>query len=241
MKEGLYLCGPNDTPRNGIYTGDATQLSRFIPDESVDLIFTDPPYSTKSLHLYQWLAQETIRVLKPGGFILAMCGGLNLDKIYAMFAAIPGLRYYWQYNIHLAGSKAAVVWPGGNKHVPIVTRTRAVLAYSKGKAYSRCATLDLVQGTTADKRYHIWGQEERTTRYYIDCFSEVGDLVWDPFCGGGTTVAMCKLIDRRWLAFESDPRVTEIARDRVENIIAPLLALQAEQLALDMMTMTNLP
>ena len=41
---GPYLLGPNNTPENGIYTGDAWELARAIPDESVDLIFTDPVY-----------------------------------------------------------------------------------------------------------------------------------------------------------------------------------------------------
>ena len=39
MKLGPYLLGPNDTPENGIYTGDARELAKAIPDESVDLIF----------------------------------------------------------------------------------------------------------------------------------------------------------------------------------------------------------
>ena len=35
MKLGPYELGPNDTPENGIYCGDARELSRAIPDESV--------------------------------------------------------------------------------------------------------------------------------------------------------------------------------------------------------------
>jgi len=228
--------GPNDTPENGIYCGDCCELARAIPDESVDLIFTDPPYLVKCLYLYDWLANEAVRVLKPGGFVLAMCGGVALDKIYRIFGETP-LMYYWQYNIHMLGARTGVVWKNGdeNKRVPVVTRTRPVLAYSKGEGLARCGTLDLIQGTKADKRFHVWGQEERTTRYYVDCFSAEGDVVFDPFCGGGTTLAMCKLIDRRWLAFEQDPCTAVIARDRVENLIPPLFMLEAEQLAMAMM------
>lgn len=38
---------------------------------SVDLIFTDPPYEKKSLHLYGDLAQCAARWLKPGGLLMA--------------------------------------------------------------------------------------------------------------------------------------------------------------------------
>lgn len=47
MRIGPYAPGPNNEPERGIYTGDAMLLGREIPDESIDLIFTDPPTSKK--------------------------------------------------------------------------------------------------------------------------------------------------------------------------------------------------
>jgi DNA modification methylase len=44
MTLGPYKLGFNSDENVGIYTGDARELSRAIPDESVDLIFTDPVY-----------------------------------------------------------------------------------------------------------------------------------------------------------------------------------------------------
>ena len=46
-----------------------------IPANSVDMIFTDPPYVKDLFECYHWLADEAARVLKPGGFLAAMCGG----------------------------------------------------------------------------------------------------------------------------------------------------------------------
>ena len=65
---GPYLLGPNDE-NQGVYTGDARHLALDIPDGSIDLIFTDPPYSKKYLPLYGWLAFMAERILKPGGFL----------------------------------------------------------------------------------------------------------------------------------------------------------------------------
>lgn len=56
-----------------------------LADESVDLIFTDPPYARKSLYLYEQLAAESMRLLKPGGFVLAMTGGNYNGPIHKMF------------------------------------------------------------------------------------------------------------------------------------------------------------
>ena len=41
-----------------------------LPDNSVDMIFSDPPYVKDLIHTYDWLAQEAARVLKPGKFVL---------------------------------------------------------------------------------------------------------------------------------------------------------------------------
>ncbi|MBU1621856.1 MAG: hypothetical protein KJ604_20565, partial [Gammaproteobacteria bacterium] len=68
---GPYLLGPNDTPENGIYTGDARELAEAIPDESVDLIFTDPVYDR--IDDYRWLAEAVARVLKQDRACLVWC------------------------------------------------------------------------------------------------------------------------------------------------------------------------
>lgn len=43
---GAYLLGPNDTPENGIYTGDCSRLLTDLPSDCIDLVLTDPPFGT---------------------------------------------------------------------------------------------------------------------------------------------------------------------------------------------------
>jgi tRNA/tmRNA/rRNA uracil-C5-methylase (TrmA/RlmC/RlmD family) len=45
--------------------------------------------------------------------------------------------------------------------------------------------------------------------------TEAGDLVVDPFCGGGTVPAACQALGRRWLATEIDPEAIAMARKRL--------------------------
>ena len=47
--------------------GDMQNESVQVPDNSVHLIFTDPPYDEKSSYLYDSLALHGYRVLKAGG------------------------------------------------------------------------------------------------------------------------------------------------------------------------------
>ena len=53
--------------------GDMKTLGENIPDNSIDLIFTDPPYNEASLSLYGDLAKLADRVLKPGGSLSHLC------------------------------------------------------------------------------------------------------------------------------------------------------------------------
>ena len=45
--------------------GDSINLMAALPDNSVDLILTDPPYKKESIYLYDELAREANRILKP--------------------------------------------------------------------------------------------------------------------------------------------------------------------------------
>ena len=195
-----------------IYTGDCRDLAAMIPDSSVDLICTDPPYLKKYLPLYSWLGFEARRVLKPDGFLLVYAGNYWKNDIFCRLGATY-LDYYYDF-ILVNGGASPVLW-----NRKIIARHKSILAYNQpgSKARPRTNVLSAFNGSKADKRYHEWGQDENSARYFVDCFSQPGDLVVDFFCGGGTVPVVCQALDRRYLAFELDPEVAERARDRVAN------------------------
>lgn len=215
---------------DSIVLGDARDLAPAIPDGSVDLIFTDPSYRQEDLHLYGWLAEMAARVLKPGGFCLAMAGGLHLNEVFKLMD--EHLTFFWLYEIEMTGQRLGIVWPHGNNRVRIVAQVRPVAAYSKGPSLSRISTLGLVKGSGRDKKYHAWGQDEASTRYFVDCFSDVGDVVLDPFSGGGTTAAMCATLKRRFLAFDKDPEAVKQSQERIATVQPLLFDQQPSQLKL---------
>lgn len=192
--------------------------TQYLPlqNESVDMIFSDPPYVKDQIHTYQWLANEAVRVLKPGKFIAVMCGGMALNDIMRWFDS-AGLDFYWLYQLGMTATGAGIVWRHGNRNVPISTRTKHVLVYSKGKSLARCATVGLYWAGGVDKKWHHWGQDIDSHRYYIDCFSKLGDLVLDPMVGGGTTAEACHLLGRRWIVGDIDPVAIETTKTRMSG------------------------
>lgn len=199
-----------------ITTGDALELSRAIPDESVDLVFCDPPYLKRHIEagVYSWLAQTAARVLKPGRFCLAYTGTEWLPTVLSQMK--EHLSFFWLCILRYDGGAGYVY------HKRAIVRYTPIVAFVKGKSAPCTPFLDCATGSGADKRFHIWGQDERTASYYIDCFSRPGDLVFDPFCGGGTVPAVCKQIHRHYIAFEIDSATADRARRRLE-VVQPVL------------------
>lgn len=48
----------------------------------------------------------------------------------------------------------------------------------------------------------------------VTLFSFDGDLVYDPFCGSGTTIIACEKLDRRCRAIEIEPKYCAVALER---------------------------
>ena len=195
---------------NVITTADARDLAQRLPDNSVDLVFADPPYLKEHIEdgIYAWLAEVAARVLKENGFCLAYCG--TYWKYQAMLQMGRYLEYFWDYG---------VLFPGGPKGMHYGRRTMPmhtpILAFRKGKAMPTAAVLDLYKGSGASKKFHKWGQDAPSAQYFLSCFSHPGDLVFDPFTGGGTIPVVCTLLGRDFIACEIDAAQAQIARARL--------------------------
>lgn len=180
-----------------------------VTDNSIDLVFTDPPYAKEYLPCYEWLAREAARVLKPGGFVFAMAGGMYLDKIYAMFSAMQELKYFWEFH-HKSNGDAPYIWPK-----KVVAKSKVILCYCKGDGAPRTNVISIFESAKESKRWHEWGQDIESARYYIDCFSKPGDLVCDPFLGGGTSAIACMALKRKFIGFDIDAEALKISQDRI--------------------------
>lgn len=199
-----------------IHQGDAREIINQIENESVDLIFTDPPYAKEYLPLYEWLARDASRKLKKTGFLAAYVGCYHLADVMDLMN--PHLEYFMELVVFGTGF-GSMIWQRR-----VIGKHKSILLYRPkgGMGMPRCNITSVFTGTGADKRFHAWGQDETSARYYIDCLSRKGDLVYDPFVGGGTTPAMCKVLGRNFIGSEIDFDACEVARNRVEQQQMPL-------------------
>jgi DNA-binding CsgD family transcriptional regulator len=76
-----------------LHVGDFRKLAHLIPDESAELVFTDPPYDRDAIPLYGAAALEAARILQPGGSMICYCGHHMLPEVLPVM--IQHLKYFW--------------------------------------------------------------------------------------------------------------------------------------------------
>jgi hypothetical protein len=180
-----------------------------LDDGAVDLFLIYPPYS--EIDLYASLAELAAVKLKPGRLCLVYSGQLYLLSV--MEAMSQHLTYWWTFAIDFSGSHCAI-------HSRRVQNAwKPILAFAKPplKPAPEWVT-DHLAGGGRDKKFHDWGQDESEVVYLINHLTHPGDLIVDPFCGGGTVPAACKSQGRRWLATEIDKTTALIARKRLAEM-----------------------
>ena len=197
---------------NRIYTGSARDLASGIPDDSVDLILCDPVYW--QIEDYNWLAQEGRRILKPYGYCIAQVGTYYLYD--AMQAMAEHLDYYWLISETLVYSLP--MWCR-----KIAQGFKPYLWFSKGIKHnpSRKFMIDRVHSPKC-KAFHQWGDGVGTMIPFVERLTKRGDIVLDPFTGGGTVPAACKELGRNFLAFEIDEPTAQTAQRRLAEMADPL-------------------
>ncbi|MFC2187322.1 DNA methyltransferase [Fulvivirgaceae bacterium LMO-SS25] len=184
-----------------------------IEDNSIDLIVTDPPYPKEFLHLYKDLAQFAARVLKPGGSLVAMAGQSYLPEIFDLMK-VDGLQYNWTISYLTPGGQAPQLWQR-----KVNAFWKPVLWYTKGKNQRWVGDVVKSAVNDNDKRFHFWGQSESGMGNLISKVSSVGDIILDPFMGGGTTGLVSLQLHRKFIGIEIDADSFHNANERIEDLM----------------------
>jgi len=197
---------------DGLYLGDFREIGDKIPDASVDLIFTDPPYDRKAIELYDGLGAFAARVLRPGGSLVAYVGHIQLPD--ALTDLSRHLRYWWTCGCFHSEARARMTEYG------IVAGWKPIVWFVKEtRGDKQTFITDVVTGAR-EKSHHDWQQAVSEARYFIDLLTHPDGFVVDPFCGGGTTPVACIKSGRKWASFEIDEANFSNASSRIKEAIS---------------------
>jgi len=205
-----------DAAASGVLDGSIVRLGDFrtilpsIPDGCVDLIFTDPPYDKETIPLYEDMAREAARILRPGGSLICYLGQYATADVCELVS--KHLQFYWTLCCYHEGPGQVLSMRG------IRAKWKPMLWFVNGTGRFDTASIveDLVV-SHKEKSSHPWQQSVVEARYYIEKLTPAGGLVVDPFCGGGTTALAAKQAGRKWITCELDEDYAAIATQRINE------------------------
>lgn len=200
--------------RYQVLCGDIGEVYKTLPQ--VDAIITDPPYAKRDVPVFKALADVAAELLVPGGSLLAMSGHAWVPEILAEMTAVEGIHFHWLVCYLTPGPKNSQLYQR-----KVSQRWKPVLWFVKG-TYKGCQGLvpDLVASKYDDttKEFHPHGQSVNGFLQLVRWFSEPGDLVLDPFVGGGTTGVACLQLGRRFIGVDINQDCVETTLGRLGEL-----------------------
>jgi site-specific DNA-methyltransferase (adenine-specific) len=182
-----------------------------ISKGSVDCIVTDPPYGQEFLPLYSILAESAVKWLKPGGTLAVMSGQQYLPEVIGRLC-IQGLEFRWQM---------AFMTPRGTVRIfprRVTSAWKPVWLLTRAGAKPRAWINDVVHSERDDKDFHPWGQSVSGMSQLVERLTKPGDLIVDPFLGGGTTAIAAVRARRRFIGCDIENACVEMTLARLAEL-----------------------
>lgn len=210
--------------------GITCQSGRMV---SVDKGEWDKLKTIQEVHEFnmRWI-RECQRILKPNGTIW-ICGtshnifsvGLALQEtgckilnniVWEKMAPPPNLscRYFTHASEHL-------IWAAKNKKSKHTFNYKVMKEIAGGKQM-KSVWHDIWLLPSVKKEEKIFGKHPtqkpaELIRRAVLASSQPVDIVFDPFCGSGTTAVVCKEEKRRFIGIDSEVKFLKVAVKRIES------------------------
>ncbi|MGH9975108.1 MAG: ParB N-terminal domain-containing protein, partial [Nitrososphaeraceae archaeon] len=203
----------NDSEIATLIQGNFTEEAKKIQDSSVDLVFTDPPYSEKDILLYNDLAAVGFRVLKDGASLVTYANHCLIPEI-TKYMEDAGLKRQWTFAAKLSG-------PFAHFHPKKVSvKWKPLLWFVKGNnANSLDYISDFMESKSAEKATFEWEQSTIEAEHVISRLTVEGQIVCDPMMGEGASGVAATKLDRRFMGIEINPERFDVAKARISKTL----------------------
>ena len=204
---------------NTIYNEDCLETMKRMPDKSIDLVITDPPYG--------------IKIAKSG----KVGGGSHRGKTQTFQKIdwdneIPTKAVFDEI---LRVSRNQIIW-GGNYFLDYLPSTRCMLTWYKRdglpiRTFADCelawTSFDMnsmvfncrwdgfIRDSREPKVAHPTQKALEVMKWCVRDFSTDTDVIYDPFLGSGTTALACQELGRNYIGSEISKEYCEIAEKRL--------------------------
>lgn len=212
--------------RLGIFHADMRDLLPLIPDDSIDLIATDPPYDNGAHWMYFYLYQQAGRLLAPGGHYLCITPQYLLcpfnsslrNFIPADWVEPNDLKLRWTIQMRQdEGPHPRLV--NGDRNLEVLGKTISLYTKLPRANNDYRGLRDAFDSRPIDKRdkLHKWQQSDEWGKYCLELAPPEPGVILDPLMGAGTLPLHAYLQGNYVIGCDADPEAVEITKTRLEG------------------------
>lgn len=207
-----------------ILPGDCLEVLKTLPDNSVDLTLTDPPYFVAYRDRYGRRVKndgandmakvltaftDVYRVMKPDTLCISFYGWQAIDAFMAAWKA--------------AGFTPVehIVWrkPYASSKRFCERRHEQAYVLAKGRPDKpRAALPDVQPWHYSGNRYHPTEKSVDVLKPVIEAFTAPGETVLDPFAGSGSTLAAAAMLRRKYIGIELEEKYCRHIERRLKGV-----------------------
>ena len=209
--------------------GDCLEPMKDIPDGSVDLVLTDPPYgmafksnyrkekyneikNDKSLEWLEKYVGECFRILKHNTAVYFFCSWHNVDFFKQAIEKKFKIKniLIWEKNNTSMGDLKASYAP---KYEMII------FAHKGRKLLNGFRYADIIKANRTGNKLHPTEKPVDLLELFIKNSSDENAVVFDGFMGSGSTGVACVDTNRHFIGIELDEGYFNIAKKRIEEAV----------------------
>lgn len=230
-----------------LYNGDCLEVMKNIPDGSVDLVLTDPPYGTTACKWdniipFEPMWEQLNRIIKSNGAI-CLFGSEPFSSALRM-SNIKNFKYDWiwekeqganfmlcKYQPYKVHEIVSVFSKEKHNYFPQMTDGKPYIS-GKGQSGQITGNRPKVQKKNEGKRYprsiqrfntgknkstHPTQKPVALLEYLIKTYTNEGETVLDFTMGSGSTGVACIDTNRNFIGIELDKGYFDIAQKRINE------------------------
>ena len=223
--------------------GDGIAGTQLIPDYSIDLLLTDPPYGISKAYTCERQVPRRLRkdgtdFIMPRGNFGEWDGPISpsewtrhvLPKVRGWFVTFCAQAQIGEYceilERHKFVAVGTLVWqktnpvPFNHKYKPINAWEAIVIGKRPGTKFNGHVVHNVFvcKSPSPQQRIHTTQKPLPLIKEFIALFSDEGDFVYDPFAGSATTLIAAMEMRRKVMAYEKDRAIYQLASERIMSV-----------------------
>lgn len=202
---------------NKVHLWDCLELMKQIPDKSIDLVLTDPPYwINMNKKFWNWKNEKMF--ISENNWDLEIPSKEYFDEIFRV--SKNQIIRWWNYFIqYLAPKMCWIVWDKNNWESTFSDWELAWTSFDSALRIRKehCTWWSMWYTEDTKWKVHPTQKPVNLMRYCLQNYTEPWQTILDPFLWSWTTAIACKELGRNWIWIEKEPKYVEIARTRLSN------------------------